>query len=1832
MAAIDQDYVLGIAVQLQTDSVAALEAQLQAVADKIKPITVKAVANATAGGMTVATEAAQKYTVAINEATQATDKFNTVLAESRTSGAIPQQERINTLQREQTSIIDANTQAYQEQVQAVRTLGEQMKANTMPLVNGQTLPAALQQQSDMMALRQKIGANTIMAPNDTLFEKQSAVLDKYVPKLNAAVAAQSEMKSSWMGMLQTGPQVSHLLASMGNIATWMIGMTALFAAGSAAFKGFQDAIHSQQEQVIQGFYYGAAGTKFTPAMSQQTMTDAIVLARKYGDEVIKTQEAIGLWAKATHGELVPSLAMADQALKLNAVTGMNNEEIYRSTVAVLAQYSLPLSRVNDLYDVGIGLAFRYAGGIKMVGGEAQDAARQMIEGMDTSAAVASSFGLTMEQSAAAVVTLLQAGNFTSGKSAGQKFSMAFDTFRKGASEKALAEMGISTVHNKNFMQELYAKQNEIVPGTGTTLGKILEAHVSPRAIEALMTLLKNVNLYKQAYKEAYNFEHSHPLQAAYIQLRATDAYKINQLKASFEAISIVIARQFIPALGTAMDDFQRMVPGIIAAGPAIGEIAMDLLKLGVVFGALEGIKLFASMLLTVGTQARTFASAMGALSAAVLSNSEVTIASAAASNVALSSEQKTAISMLTNNAVVTDGMAEQWLNLATQQGVSVDVIIGALRKLQLEALTTARITSASEDSMATNLGAVAAQMGLEADQVKASFAGIDTAATVTAGAVKAAFMSVIPVIGWVAVAAIAAVQAFHWAISSMEKGKISNEVVLAQSGDWKPLNQDVRSTNAKIAEHEALIRRDKYSLGHTLSMGPGWLSSTITRVGTPMLVKDVLHNQDAIAREQAYLANLKNQVHPPLSVEQQIAMARKGALHSMYATPPGQDGTGQTVVAPSTKGLSTDYGRQGNAIQSVASSYKALLAQKSAVIDADKSEAARLTGLISLYGNNEQITQKLIASYKQEASAIAAKLTVEEGYYNALEATIRKDATAKTKYGANTKEYAGFTHDINMAKNAASAMVPQMQALKDLLQQLSVISEPKALKALVDYQQKIASSDALAAWHKAEDAFKAHLITLTDLSNAANAYASAMDKVANAYLKVHMVAPANAAQSSGSAATSGAKAKFSELADYISSSTQSLTDKIIGNNLGMSGILPADATFARAIRSAKEQFDSFMKQWNKWVKDDGASAGLNNVKSLAQAWLKSADALAEYNKRLAEVKASPGYAAVTTLGNDVGSSLTSSVMSSFTNSDQNQIYALESQIAALENEKNLLTGKNNLAARMMLENRIRQLEADKNGIDQRMRHPAFLKGIEEDMAKAVMKGLTTELTKDLQKAFINAILPKNPAENPQIVATTTNTTALHAATTALQQLTQHLGGTGGPASFGGGGGSILSSSGSSWGSAFSSMIPSGIASALSASGGYSAPSSSSSPASSSGGLYSASASSALGGVGLGGVGSAIGAGAGIAAGAGVLGAASSLYPFFGNALGTPNGPATSGSGSGGSGSAGAGGYWSSGKGNAQHIMAGLGGIAGIMQGYDQGGASGAIEAGMGMQALLHAIAPSFGPWGIALDAAAALLTLFHPHYNPSTNPDMYASSGFAQGVADAQGQAYTQATGWVYEDAALKQQLGNMTELQYLDAWYNAYPGGNGLNEQGQQLWDEIGKLTGSGKGVGVEGLHQGNVFVSDGKGHKVGESGNWQTVLQDIDTYTQDLYALENQDMTGKGTWVSVNSYGAGGGGSTSFSPWYSPGLSSSDVGAVTAMPYPPLNSNAFGGTSVSPSPGTPSGGSGYGGGGSGGGGPQGVTPMNVSTAVYLNSDVIAQQVNAFNLQRQGSGWAMNY
>lgn len=106
--------------------------------------------------------------------------------------------------------------------------------------------------------------------------------------------------------------------------------------------------------------------------------------------------------------------------------------------------------------------------------------------------------------------------------------------------------------------------------------------------------------------------------------------------------------------------------------------------------------------------------------------------------------------------------------------------------------------------------------------------------------------------------------------------------------------------------------------------------------------------------------------------------------------------------------------------------------------------------------------------------------------------------------------------------------------------------------------------------------------------------------------------------------------------------------------------------------------------------------------------------------------------------------------------------------------------------------------------------------------------------------------------------------------------------------------------------------------------------------------------------------------------------------------------------------------------------------------------------------------------GAGIDLVTGIVGgMFGPHYSPSTNPDMYASTdGYATAMQNYQNDTEFGGS----EDPTIKQQLGGDTEQQYISSYI-----ANNPQEAAQLLTpDEISEMTGGG----VSNLHQGNLTV----------------------------------------------------------------------------------------------------------------------------------------------------------
>lgn len=135
------------------------------------------------------------------------------------------------------------------------------------------------------------------------------------------------------------------------------------------------------------------------------------------------------------------------------------------------------------------------------------------------------------------------------------------------------------------------------------------------------------------------------------------------------------------------------------------------------------------------------------------------------------------------------------------------------------------------------------------------------------------------------------------------------------------------------------------------------------------------------------------------------------------------------------------------------------------------------------------------------------------------------------------------------------------------------------------------------------------------------------------------------------------------------------------------------------------------------------------------------------------------------------------------------------------------------------------------------------------------------------------------------------------------------------------------------------------------------------------------------------------------------------------------------------------------NGSSSKVAAALGEVAGgvtdvlsIIQGFEQGGVLGGLEAGWSANALIDIISENIsglgflGPYAAPIAAAIGLAALFFGgnHDNPANMPDKYDEPTYGQGVANLQGQMG--ANGQTYtEDPSLVNVFSGRTGIQMVE-------------------------------------------------------------------------------------------------------------------------------------------------------------------------------------------------------
>lgn len=1745
-------------------------------------------------------------------------------------------------------------------------------------------------------------------------ERTARAWDNLTPKLIAGKDAFNKLNMTLPESIKNmSTFADHLAHTVSTFAEWSLAAKGVELVFGGAGKGMTDAIHMDKEQNITGQYYEAAtgiAGSYTPAMSQDAMNESMAMARLYGVEVTHVQESVGLWAKVTHGQLGPALVATNEAMKLAAVSGMNMEDIYRSTVAVLGQLHEPLSKQNDLYNIAVGLALKYGGGIQSLGGQSQDAAEQMIDGMTRlSAIMVEGLGRgpdTLARIGAQVAIVSHLTN-QSGDEVATHLAAAFAKIEGTVLATKLKAPGIdiSVRDNPHLIEDLAAKEGKVLP--------ILQAGgVRPGDLEDLKTLIDNYKKYEEAVNDAKESVRDAAADKSFNKLQETTDMKLKQMQAGWEAVSIIIMREFLPTLKAVSDiGINTVIPFLVRNGQSLAMLGGQLAIAGGAY------LLFQTVLFTVGTAMRVWSTVSTAYMA--LFAQSVSVETRAAST-SLNNHQIAALKLLSVTGEV-DGLMEKNIKLlAAQYNVSIDAMIILMKDLQITAVEAAGGIGVAFGGIELAETGLAAQTNITAATFKTALGEMEATAVITAAGIRTALMNALPIIGTVISLGLAA-----WDIGTLalKKHKDDDDEKLRTDPEYrrKQYYSQQANTARELKAYASAVRNNGTQYAPT---GEFAGSYNAPAEDAQLHWKNYLasqaeeHRISEMSKSKDPLAMVGSDTATIMRLQLKQAKDYSAQLKNIFMSPPTKD---QPEVDPAKAGHAGHAGQgiasqaqdDGLALDDLTTKYdtysKAIERSVKTLDISVKADQRQIT----LYGDTEQTIKPLLKDLeaKERLSQLgsdneAARILSLQRLQAAAQGDVSKakndpKEVAAEKVGQHTDKYVAVSRvletiigKLNTAQDAKDRFLDdklnaqyQAQDAQLRVDDKKFTSETKSATSTYDDAKKALSGtktfdDATAARTKFIEVENETIATLT-------AERLEMEKRPDFKTTVIQTAYDNAGTELDKIKPGGTNAiadleKLDGLRQKIAESTTELT---------LANMDPFDKPVQAAIKASYDLVKSYQEQRQQLANDPLVTQSdflaLDKWEQLQQKTIANTFALTEYDDKVKKLQATLGYkifdSSLTSLGNSVSESLLANLNGDPKEKAKGQTEALQSRQADLQYESSLLKGVQYEGQRLDIEHQIRALKQQEIDINNKANaKPSLAKSMLQDIEKSVIDDSVKKYEDHLKQMVTNAFIPpvKDAFQTQdeamkarvddftKIIASSdsmsfyTSTQSLTTALSGFSNDVDRLTGTSG-------GGTTHSLS-----QTLNDKVNTAIQTQVSGGGTYEP-----------GGSVAQTVSKGLSGLGLGGGSTSLGSIAGIAGGAslalaagtflsGGKGGKSSLSPLTDfTSMGTT--PLATGSGfaqaaytatTGGlkvighvkanpyvplwnpisaydtpsvtpdtSPGASDSGFTSDGGqaysqdlaanvtgGNSaplggfantadytgglnkkptigSRIAGGLQGAGEIYAGYKQGGLQGGIESGMGAASLLSAIAPNFGPWGMAVAGAVGLGSMLIHHDNPAAMPDKYDTQDYGQFVANFQGSNAANpmtANGQQFmQDQATSTLTGGLSEGQFISNYVKGKSSAQltaVFGNEGTAIQQMFSQWTSQGMHDGKNG----NLMIG-------ASTYQWQQIQTlGTDAFTAINSAANNLNQA-LAPLISVNAYGTSG---ASFSPYYTPGY-----GDVSSLYNTPYNSNIPGAIQ-------PIAANSY--------VPSAITPSHtVHTSVNLDGRVIAQTVSNYRSQKVQQG-----
>lgn len=1012
-------------------------------------------------------------------------------------------------------------------------------------------------------------------------------------------------------------------------------------------------------------------------------------------------------------------------------------------------------------------------------------------------------------------------------------------------------------------------------------------------------------------------------------------------------------------------------------------------------------------------------------------------------------------------------------------------------------------------------------------------------------------------------------------------------------------------------------------------------------------VRHFMHPIDAGQKMAQQYNSLKD--HYKMTSEVEEALKRANSYG------PGTEG-GPFVGPPGSKGQAKDYQTFNSAVQDAVDAKKDLLAEQNAALSQDAAEIQNLETKISIYGVSKERLDQMAAAYKNYNNDLYSLMQTEKAEVTFLD----KKAAEAEKHAAAFKP--GSTEQLGWRAEARRLHTQSLQVQTSMVTQTNELLNKHAALERVAQQLRDQIAKGVATDISLERAMTAKAISGANtigekayllLSNPSLGGQGAAYLNENKFFRDD-VARVNAQYKDHTSeqyktAMEQVIAKHKELIETYKNETKALNENIRQKTsefnqktvdtqytaaeqmLGFAAKRPGAISYnieyqKEQLRLGKEWADlqhyieEEQKKINAEAADPGVLSGLTNSLALYEQTKEQAiqleQTMAQYNRDLEQLKASAMYQGLSagigglfqTMGSDIANSINGvNRINDIVGAYQMEINSLQ-KVNELENQsfndtlyKTPYQEANMRLINDMYKQRIQLLKQAQDAEKNQLSQENFIQRAFRDLSTTFF----TQFADKLKQAFVDAMTnglmggaEKNPMQQMAQAGQQYYIPAANGMITAgnlmvqAAQINLQAASMAGTLLNGPDGSAIMDTIGNGLG---------GGASTFAGLGSYYIPGMGTIGGGSSGVQAIAATMAMSGGGGMGGLGGILGSLMGSIGGGSALGGI-----FSASMLGM--------------------GASGSGGGMLKGLGMGLLGVGGA--GLLTAGISGALPAILGHGLFASGGLFSLGaasPYLLPVMALMMLATsgIFGPHLSPGKNPDQF-NTGWNQMAANMVGSWYTQSQGNATIDPVLQQSLGGMNELQYLDQFVRAHPGGSGLSGAELQLWQQVSGLTGGGTATGLAQANKNGGFGLTNANGIIGSSVmNWNDLNTQVTNAVTNLQDYNNALQQGMSqALVGINVFGGYGMPYAFNTPGFNPPTANypypGSIGAPTGPWNNPLNP---GGTSTPipsngvPLPVSPT-------------NPGGTQTIVIQTPINIDGREVARSVQAYQLRTSAAGY----